>query len=155
MRPNSTKDFENILLSLIPNQNGCLIWPRKANSAGYGYYKIRSNRILAHRLAWLSSGKNIPFNYCVMHKCDVPLCVNLAHLTVGTRSDNNRDRMNKNRSAIGEKAGRAKLTDKTVKKIREEYAKNLYTLKELSEQFGVSDHQIFQVAHRRSWRHIL
>ncbi len=35
----------------------------------------------------------------IRHTCDNPRCINPAHLVIGTRADNNRDRSERNRSA--------------------------------------------------------
>ena len=72
-----------------------------------------------------------------------------------TRMDNNKDRANKNRSAVGERSGRAKLTALAVMAIRDIYKTGNYTITDLGTKFGVSDHQISMAVRRQSRRHIL
>ena len=56
----------------------------------------RSTR-LTHRLAWEVAHSPIPEGMVVMHICDNPACCNLEHLKLGTRAENNRDRLKKGR----------------------------------------------------------
>ena len=152
---NTVYDFQAIISSLVPNENGCLIWPRSPNVSGYGGYKISHKRSLPHRLVWSLANGDIPVGFCVMHTCDVPLCVNLGHLQLGTWGDNNRDRMRKGRSAVGERSGRVKLSDAKVREIRRRYATGTATCDKLGIEFGVSNHQISQVVTLKSWSHVI
>jgi hypothetical protein len=75
-----------------PN-SGCWLW---TGGLANGYAVIQRGKrgeglIKAHRLALTLSGVNVPDDLLVCHSCDVPLCVNPAHLYVGTQSDNMRD----------------------------------------------------------------
>jgi hypothetical protein len=44
--------------------------------------------VLAHRAMYEFKTGPIPVGKVVMHTCDVPLCVNPAHLRLGTQADN-------------------------------------------------------------------
>lgn len=85
------------------NERGCWIW-RGAPSGkmGYGHISVgpRSDKMAigAHRFSWLLHRGAIPSGLSVLHKCDVPLCVNPAHLFVGTQGDNVRDMARKGRN---------------------------------------------------------
>jgi hypothetical protein len=76
----------------VENEHGCWLWVGP-QSLGYGYvgYGGRGKRMRAHRASLILSGVNVPDDAVVMHICDVPLCVNPAHLRVGTQSENNLD----------------------------------------------------------------
>ncbi|HEV8448623.1 MAG TPA: HNH endonuclease signature motif containing protein [Gemmatimonadaceae bacterium] len=94
----------------VPEPNsGCLLWTASAHVNGYGRFAI-SKRIQerAHRVAWLIRHGEIPNGLCVLHRCDVPACVNVDHLFLGTLADNNADMMAKgrNRNVLAERARR-------------------------------------------------
>lgn len=84
----------------------CWLW--QGSSRRYGTIGIKNNgrwncSALAHRVSWLLSYGSIPLNQEVMHSCDVPLCVNPAHLRVGTHQENMLDCLRKNR-LVGRKS---------------------------------------------------
>lgn len=102
-----------------------------------------------------------------MHKCDNPSCVNPAHLTLGTRGDNNADRSAKGRSGSrsysenerarysdmlrGEKHHGAKLTDQQARAIK--YRADVGCVK-LAREYGISLTVVKHIRSGRSWKHI-
>lgn len=95
--------------------NGCWIWTGAARSKfGYGQISIgHSGNLSAHRAAYLLLRGDIPPGMCVLHRCDVPACVNPDHLFLGTKRDNNEDRDRKGRY----RNGRTKLNAIQKKEI--------------------------------------
>ena len=86
--------------------SGCWIWTshtRGKDGFMYGAFYFKGVSYGAHRLSYvlhngdISSGGDIR-GMCVCHKCDNPLCVNPAHLFVGTHNDNMRDKLEKKRT---------------------------------------------------------
>lgn len=75
----------------------CWMWTG-ARAHGYGRIRTIGKRFCrAHRLAYaLAHGDPGPLLVC--HRCDNPLCVNPAHLFLGTVQDNNLDRDTKHRA---------------------------------------------------------
>jgi len=106
--------------------DGCWLWTGAKNYAeGYGVIKPSGSRkaAYAHRLSYEMAFGPVPKGLWVLHKCDVPSCVNPAHLFLGNRGDNMRDAKAKGRAKwpvlLGEKNPFAKLTVGKVKEIRE------------------------------------
>lgn len=133
----------------------CWNWQAASQSGGYGQFWDGKRDVLAHRYVWKLANGSIPKRMCVLHHCDNRKCVNPNHLFLGTRIDNNRDMVQKNRQVKGEDNGRSKLTKDQVLKIRKIYTKeNEIMQRELAEEYNVSIAQISHIVNRKSWKHI-
>jgi hypothetical protein len=90
---------------------------------------------------------------CVCHKCDNPSCVNPDHLFLGTKQENNKDKIQKGRSARGVKAGKTKLTENHVRSIRLEYRKGKHGFgtPALAKKYGVNPQSIMAIINGSSW----
>lgn len=86
----------------IPEPNtGCSIWlGTVTKSTGYGEIKVNGRKTTAHRAAWIAHRGEIQPGLVVMHACDNRLCVNMDHLSVGTRQDNMIDMTRKGRGGF-------------------------------------------------------
>lgn len=83
-------------LAHVPGSE-CLVWTKGLTGNGYGRLVVGGQRVRAHRYAWEMTHGPIPTGFCVLHACDVPTCVNVKHLFLGTHADNARDRDTKKR----------------------------------------------------------
>lgn len=78
--------------------DGCWLWTGATNGKGYGVLAVNVKvQYYAHRRAWEFVNGPIPDGLHVLHRCDVTLCCNPAHLSLGTQRDNNLDRDQKGR----------------------------------------------------------
>src|ERR1700761_3720809 len=104
---------ERFFDSVMPEPNsGCWLWVGSLNENGYGTIGVAYKTQLAHRVSYRLHVGPIPDGLNVLHKCDVPCCVNPDHLFPGTQETNVIDMENKGRALHyeGEAHGRAKLT---------------------------------------------
>ena len=83
-------------------EDKCWNW-QGAICVGYGSIGDNNGRRGTHRYSWELSNGPIPKGLCVLHKCDNRQCVNPDHLFLGTKGDNNRDRVKKGRDANSNK----------------------------------------------------
>lgn len=136
----------------------CWLWTAGTTRDGYGRMSDgvrRGSVILAHRASYKIANGDIPAEACVCHKCDTPRCCNPSHLFLGTRAENNTDRVEKCRSARlrGEANGRAKLSQLSVRVIRRMPAFG-FLRKEAAEVFGVGATVVKDILAGRLWKHV-
>ena len=80
--------------------SGCWLWRGAPSKKGYGTFaRTKHDRCLAHRYLWERDNGSLPPGRILLHRCDVPNCVNPQHLRLGTRADNNRDMYAKGRDS--------------------------------------------------------
>lgn len=141
------------------SDDGCWRWIGATDAYGYGY--IQSKRVgqvprvknwKAHRVSWeIAHERLVPVGMFVLHHCDNPPCVNPAHLYVGTKRDNARDRARRGRGResrqFGEANPKAKLTDADVLAIRSAYDDGA-TQDALAAQYGVAQPHISRIVRR-------
>jgi hypothetical protein len=109
---------------------GCWVWfgHRRADRFGYGQWNYRRvgerHTLMAHRIAYALTHGPIPQGAFICHRCDTPVCVNPAHLFVGTNQDNMDDMYTKGRGrkARGERHPLGKITPSVAAQIKERLA---------------------------------
>lgn len=142
--------------SMPEPSSGCILWmgPYNGNSC-YGRMTCDGVRVLAHRVAWAEERGPIPDGLGVLHRCDVPACINVDHMFLGTQADNDADMWAKGR---GETPGTfrgsankcAKLSESDIPKIRQD--KRIMRI--IAEEYGVHLSLIWLVKNRKIWMHV-
>ena len=138
----------------VRKSTGCWEWTGTRNPKGYGLLHVGETNKLAHRIAWELKRDVIPLGLYVLHRCDNPGCVRLAHLFLGTKADNNADMDAKGRRRTKPTRGtshpKSKLTDDAVRHIRTSSEMG----RDLARKYGVSQTIISAVRHGHTWKHV-
>lgn len=158
----------------VTTPEGCHLWTASRCRGGYGNFGADTQGVRrhmkAHRFAWEIAHGPIPEGMDVCHHCDVPACVRVEHLFLGTHADNMADMMNKGRHVArsgdrhgarthperilrGELIGGAKLTEADVREIRERrFAGEKQPA--LAAAFGVTQSLISIITLGKNWKHV-
>lgn len=141
--------------------SGCWEWTGagKAADPPCPLFGVGDGLYPAARVAWVLHHGADPGQFFVCHTCDNRLCVNPAHLFLGTPKDNMDDMRAKGRAKTGERrrgeaSHKSKVTEDVVRTIRDEYGRRIATQRELAERYGLSQRQIWMIVARRSWAHV-
>lgn len=132
-------------------------WPWQGQTrGGYGRVWKDGEWRWAHRVAYYATHGPIPAGAVILHSCDNPLCVNPAHLSVGSHAENAADRETKGRGnhAKGVRVAGAKLDDEKVREIRRLGADG-EPYSAIAPKFDVSPDTVSLIVRGKTWRHLL
>jgi hypothetical protein len=140
--------------SMIRKGSGSECWPwlRGKNTSGYEIFCVGPDRIIASRASWEIFCGPIPAGFQLLHKCDVPACVNPSHLFLGTVQDNVSDMWAKGRAVVrrGDRNHASKLTAEDVIAIRS----SDMSLTKLAAKYGISRASVSAARRGLTWSHI-
>jgi hypothetical protein len=130
--------YERFIEKVAFGLSDCWYWRGSRNKGGYGCLGNKK----AHRVSYDIHYGAIPKGKMVLHKCDLPSCVNPNHLWIGDQSDNMRDMAKKGRGKTnpqyGEDNPMSKLTKQQVAMIIAEYDCGGVLQKDLAQKYDVS-----------------
>ncbi len=161
----------------VNKTSSCWLWTGSVfKESGYGQMTIRTGKVVkprgAHRVSWELNIGPIPDGLWVLHNCpggDNKLCVNPAHLFLGTHADNMRDASQKGQMPSGERSGlvlhpesvirgedvtNSKLTEDIVRAIRANSDRTRGYPMRLARKYGVHHSLIRRIISGDAWGHV-
>lgn len=129
---------------IVAGQNECWIWTGPISSHGYGRITHNGKRTGAHRVSWIIANGPISEGLHILHRCDVPKCVNPNHLFIGTAHDNMVDKIMKVRQT------NQKLTPHQALAIRNDRRKR----QTIADEYGISINTVNSIRYRKAWKHL-
>lgn len=151
-------------LGCVINGKWGIIRKRKVEARdAFGYYRIsavvngKRLECKAHRLVWQYFFGDIPKGMQINHKNGKKDDNRPENLEVVTPKENGSHAARIGLYPVGEKNGRAKLTETQVREMRKIYDESKYTKhkrKDLAKRFGISETHILYIVRRLSWRHL-
>ena len=82
----------------VDTSGDCWLWIAGKTADGYGSFRPRHKVMRAHVYSFILHFGPYDRRLYVRHSCDVPACVNPAHLSLGTQFDNMRDMVARGRA---------------------------------------------------------
>ena len=130
--------------------NGCFeVTSHACDSNGYPVMTLegKQDRIYRH-IYRMEIGPILP-GEVIRHICDNRKCINPNHLVKGTHADNVADRVERKRSAFGERNGRAKLCNRDVVEI---FNDKKTPKMHLAKKYNVSPKTIRNIQQGKKWK---
>jgi hypothetical protein len=155
------KAIKRFFDTIEKNQDGCWIWkgylcsPKKIYGLTSSRLDGKKKKILAHRLSYRLFNGDIPHGSCVLHTCDIPLCVNPDHLWIGSNYEYQKDMIEKGRDkkSYGETCALSRFKTEEIIEIRKMRAEG-FLFREIAEKFKTSTGNISSIVQKQSWKHI-
>ena len=154
------KTISERLFAKVRITPGCWLWQGGKANYGYGTMSDGSGRLIgAHRASWIVHNGPIPEGLQVLHKCDVPECVNPDHLSLGTQKDNMEDCANKGRirfgivKSKGSSHYKTRFVEADIIEIRRLRSVGVPCCV-VARKYGVCQSTISQITRRSNWAHV-
>lgn len=150
------RDLSRFFRNLDTHRNdGCWEWQGRRDKDGYEKFWIGGRQYYAHRLMLeIADGAPVPSDRVVRHKCDNPPCANPEHLLSGTNRDNVQDRVQRDRTARGERNANTQMTEEAVREVVSLFATGVLNQAEIARKMGVSRTVISLILRGRTWKHL-
>jgi len=136
--------------SKIKSSKTCWEWLGGKNSQGYGYINVRGKMVSAHRYMYQLTKGLIKKGNHVRHSCHNQPCVNPAHLSQGTPTENSQDSVRDKQMFQGINNPAAKLSEDQVREIRKRRlaGENGY---DLAREFAIHNCAVYEIASGKRW----
>jgi hypothetical protein len=142
------------LWAKVDRSDTCWTWIGAVGSKGYGSISINGREVRVHVVAWQLAAGPIPDGMLVCHTCDVRRCTRnddigvyvvggveyerRGHLWLGTNAANLVDMRSKGRYPVGDVRSDAKISDDSIRAMRERYRKGGISMRALAREAGLS-----------------
>lgn len=132
---------------------GCWAWEGYVDAKmGYGMFWLNGSMQLSHRVSYMLFNGDIPSGLNVLHRCDVPCCVNPNHLWLGTNDQNVKDKVAKGRAA------RLRGTDHPAAKVDESIVRMIrcspQSARVLAQGLSLDRSTVQYIRQRKLWSHV-
>ena len=125
---------------VVNEETGCWDWQRGKDQDGYGMLRIDGKTIRAHIYFYTKKYGKIPDKLILDHfKCQNPSCCNPDHVEPVTVAENNRRGM------------LTKLDVEDITFIRETYADEVLSAKEISVRYKIGLSQVYRIINNQAW----
>jgi len=142
-------------LSIPEPNSGCWIWLGALDRGGYARISLKGKNRKASRVSYQQFVGELTPELDILHICDLPACVNPAHLRVGTAQDNIFDMWAKGRGRVpkGEAHSNSILTLPQATEIRSRVLSG-ENPRLVALDFDISRTTAARIASGKSWRQI-
>ena len=148
-----------------PLKTPCWEWQGGLDRAGYGRIHVKKHcekksgrNFFAHRMCYIIHRGYIEPEEFILHQCHNRLCCNPDHHKLGDHNDNMKDLADSRRVA-GSNNHNSKLDEDEAWEVLVLYYegdvdKVLWTLSEISDEFGVGKGTVSDIVYGRTWKDI-
>ena len=169
----SEKSLQERFMAKVKVTDECWLWTGAKCKKGYGRFSVgrskrsdgtrRNSMVAAHRQSYQLFVGQIPegsgfHGTCVLHKCDIPACVNPSHLFLGTNEDNVHDMDRKgrriNKQHKGSKHACAILDETKALEIFRLAQSRAAPQLTIAKKFGVCLSTVNHINTGRLWAHV-
>lgn len=151
MRPTYSVETIARFEDKIAKTDDCWLWTAAANNLGYGQLRVAGKALYAHRISYEIYTGEIATGLVLRHTCDNPRCVNPQHLLLGTKRQNTRDAVERERFGAQRKVGRAKITWKMVDEIKKMLAPKTMTKAQIARHFNIHAKSVYHIEVGNQW----
>lgn len=146
----SSKTIAQFIADIPETGVGCIIWPFTKDKAGYAKYAKTYLHIL---ICESVHGPRPSKQHQAAHSCGNSSCVAPWHLSWKTKTENAADKFVHGTNVVGEKHGRATLSDATVLRILQMHRNGMRAI-DISRQLAIRYGKVQAITSGKKWKHL-